>query len=186
MDSDRAHERTLTLEAFADTIVPGEKRFPGDVAVAGASQGGGAVAAGALPLLQWDATGLSGALDDYVRDLNAHTRRYAAEHRLSLDPALPPFAALPFERRTELVTLLTSPGHPEQELWILLALFCYMSYDAAPHLHTAEAIAGGHPGLTSMGITPPDPDGLWRYPKNSYGRQLARLHPDTTASGSLR
>ncbi|MER6949273.1 DUF5987 family protein [Nonomuraea sp. NPDC000554] len=186
MDSDRTHERTLTLEAFADTIVPGEKRSPDDAAIAGASAGGGAVAAGALALLEWDAAGLSRALDDYVRDLNAHARQYAAEQRLSLDPALPPFAALPFDRRTDLATLLTAPGHPEKELWVLLALFCYMAYDSAAHLPTAEAIAAGHPGLTSMGITPPDPDGLWRYPKNSYGRPLARLHPDTTASGSLR
>src|SRR4051812_23930655 len=34
---------TLTLEAFADTIIPGEKRSPDDVAVAGAAEGGGAV-----------------------------------------------------------------------------------------------------------------------------------------------
>ena len=40
-------ERTLVLEAFADTIIPGEKRTPDDRAVAGASVGGGAVAAGA-------------------------------------------------------------------------------------------------------------------------------------------
>ncbi|MFD0887667.1 DUF5987 family protein, partial [Streptosporangium algeriense] len=30
----------MTLEAFADTIVPGEKRSPGDEAVAGAAEGG--------------------------------------------------------------------------------------------------------------------------------------------------
>jgi enediyne biosynthesis protein E8 len=185
MDSDRTDEQTLTLEAFADTIVPGEKRSSDDAAIAGASPGGGAVVGGALELLEWDAAGLSQALGDYVRDLNAHALRYADKHGLKLDPALPPFAALSFERRTDLVTVLTEPGHPEKELWVLLALFCYMAYDSAAHMATAEAIATGHPGLTSMGITAPDADGLWRYSDNSYGRPLARLHPDTIASGSL-
>ena len=36
---------TLTLEAYADTLIPGEKRFPGDVAIAGVVTGPGAVQA---------------------------------------------------------------------------------------------------------------------------------------------
>ncbi|MGW6652338.1 DUF5987 family protein, partial [Streptomyces rubiginosohelvolus] len=57
-------EATVTLEAYADTIVPGEKRWPGDRAVAGVSTGGGAVTAGALELLRWDATGIHDGLED--------------------------------------------------------------------------------------------------------------------------
>ena len=49
---------SITLEAYADTIVPGEKRWPGDRAIAGVSTGGGAVTGGALDLLRWDATGI--------------------------------------------------------------------------------------------------------------------------------
>ncbi|MDN3292819.1 DUF5987 family protein [Streptomyces ficellus] len=174
-----------TLEAFADTIVPGEKRNPDDHAVAGATSGPGAVAAGALQLLQNPATGLTESLDELVRALNAHAQAHAAERAIALDPAVPPFVALPFAERTGLVTVLTAHGHPERDLWVLLALFSNMAFDTAAHLHTAEAMAAGHPGLAAMGFTAPDPDGLWRFPDFSYGRPLARLHPDTAPSGSL-
>ncbi len=181
---DEDQVRTMTLEAFADTIVPGEKRSPDDRAVAGAALGGGAVAAGALELLEWDATGLSSGLDEFARLLNGHAQVYAAEHELASDESVPPFVALPFEHRTALVQRLTTPGHPEKEFWVSLALFSNMAFDSAAHLHTADALAAGHPGLIAMGIELPDPDGLWRFPAYSYGRPLARLHPDTTPSGS--
>lgn len=176
--------RTMTLEAFADTIVPGEKRSPEDRAVAGAAPGGGAVAAGAIELLEWDATGLAGGLDDFARLLDGHAREYAAGKGIDLDESVPPFVALSFEDRTALVAHLVAPGHPEKEFWVSLALFSNMAFDSAAHLHTRDAIAAGHPGLTAMGITTPDADGLWRFPRFSYGRPLARLHPDTTPSGS--
>jgi hypothetical protein len=176
--------RVMTLEAFADTIVPGEKRGPGDRAIAGAAEGGGAVAAGALELLAWDATGLTEAREELARKLNEHAGHYAAERGLDLDDTVPPFVALDFQHRTALARILLAPEHPEKEFWVLLALFCNMAYDSAAHMHTADAIAQGHPGLTAMGMTPPGPDGLWRYPDFSYGRPLASLHPDTTSSGS--
>jgi enediyne biosynthesis protein E8 len=176
--------RTMILEAFADTIVPGEKRSADDRAIAGVASGGGAVAAGAIELLEWDATGVTDGLDDIVRRLDDHARAYAGERDLDLDPGLPAFVALPFEDRTALVLRLLSRGHPEKEFWVLLTLFSNMAFDSAAHLHTAEAIAAGHPGLTAMGIARPDADGLWRFPEYSYRRPLARLHPDTTKSGS--
>jgi enediyne biosynthesis protein E8 len=181
---DLVAHRTQTLEAYADTIVPGEKRRPDDRAVAGAAPGGGAVAAGALELMQWDATGISEGLGDLVALLDGHTRSYAEEHGLTLDASVPPFVALDFAHRTALVQRLTGPGHPEKELWVMLALFSNMSFDSAAHRHTAQALADGHPGLTAMGITPPDADGLWRFGKPGYGTALARRHPDTTPSGS--
>ncbi len=174
----------MTLEAFADTIVPGEKRSPDDRAVAGAAAGGGAVAAGAIELLEWDATGISEGLDGFASALDDHARAYAAEHALDLDESVPPFVALPFEHRTTLVQRLTTPGHPEKALWVSLALFSNMAFDSAAHMHTADAIAQGHPGLIALGIEKPGPDGLWRFSEYSYGRPLARLHPDTTPSGS--
>jgi hypothetical protein len=64
-------------------------------------------------------------------------------------------------------------------------MFSNMAFDSAAHLHTAEAIAAGHPGLLAMGMTPPDADGLWRYGEFSYRRPLAALHPDTLPNGSL-
>lgn len=176
--------KVATLEAYADTIIPGEKRFPGDRAIAGASPGPGAVEAGALELLHTEATGVTVGLPYLAQSLNEHARTYAAEHGLTLDDDVPPFVALSFADRTELVRILTTPGHPEKDGWVSLALFCNMSFDCAAHKHTAEAIAEGHPGLLAMGYTAPDADGLWRFPNFSYRRELAVLHPDTTPSGS--
>jgi hypothetical protein len=178
--------QTMTLEAFADTIIPGEPRHPGDRAIAGAAAGPGAVAAGALELLRTPATGVTAGLGPMSETLNAHARTYAQEFALELDDTVPAFVSLSFEHRTSLLQRLLTPGHPEKDGWVLLALFSNMAYDSAAHMHTTDAIAAGHPGLTAMGFTPPDPDGLWRFEQHSYRRQLARPHPATTPSGSPR
>jgi enediyne biosynthesis protein E8 len=180
-DEDRS--ATLTLEAYADTFVPGEKRGPDDIAIAGAASGPGAVAAGALELLQTPATGVAEGLADLARALNGHAQNYAAEHDLAVDPSIPAFVALSFADRTTVVSGLIAPEHPEKDIWILAALFCFMAFDTAAHMHTADALAAGHPGLTAMGFAPPDADGLWRFPDFSYGRQLASVHPATTTAG---
>jgi len=177
-------DRTVTLEAFADTIVPGEKRGPDDRAVAGAAAGPGAVAAGAIELLETPATGIADGLDNYARDLNDRARAYAQEQDLDLDPSVPPFAALQFGHRTALVQALTAPGNPEKDLWVLLVLFCNMAFDTAAHMHTVDAIAAGHPVVTALGFAEPDSDGLWRFKNFSYGRPLARIHPNTTPAGN--
>jgi hypothetical protein len=173
----------LTLEAFADTFVPGERRCPEDIAIAGATTGAGAVAAGAIELLHTPATGISDGLPDLVGILNEHAAEYAAENDVVLTADAPAFVSLGFEQRSELVRRLTDPDHPEKEFWILTALFCFMAFDTAAHMGTVSAIENGHPGLATMGFANPDPDGLWRFTDFSYGRQLARSHPDTTPSG---
>ena len=172
-----------TLEAFADTIIPGERRAPDDRAVAGAADGGGAVAAGAVDLLASAEGGLGGMLDGLVDGLNEHATRYAREAGLRLDPSVPAFVALSFPDRTALAAELMAPGHPEQELWVPLAMFSVMAWDTGAATHTTEAIAAGHPGLTTMGYARPDADGLWRFPQFSYRRALAPIHPHTTPLG---
>jgi hypothetical protein len=174
----------MTLEAFADTIVPGEKRSPDDRAIAGAATGGGAVAAGALELLEHEASGFADLLDSLVDMLNAHARGYAGERGLTLDDSVPPFVALDFADRTALIQTLVAPGNPEKELWVGITLFSNMAFDSAAHMGTQEAFAAGHPGLLTIGYSRPDPDGLWRFPRYSYGRPLASLHPNTTPTGS--
>ncbi|MEU8521280.1 DUF5987 family protein [Streptomyces sp. NBC_01216] len=181
---DIAADATFTLEAYADTIVPGEKRWPGDRAIAGVSTGGGAVSCGALDLLRWDATGIHDGLEDLASQVNEHARAFAEKAGLTLDETVPPFVSLDYDDRVRLIEELTTPGHPEKDFWVLLSLFCNMAYDSAAHLHTDEALEEGHAGLTAMGITAPDADGLWRFQDFGYGRQLADLHPDTTPSGS--
>lgn len=176
--------RTSTLEAFADTIVPGVKRGPDDRAIAGVCDDPGAVEAGALELLNDPATGITAGLGPLSESLNGHAAAYAAEHGRTLDDGVPSFVALDYEDRVELVATLTAPGHPEQSGWVLLAMFSNMAYDSAAHRSTGEAIADGHPGLIQMGFAKPDSDGLWRFPDFSYGQELAKRHPNTTESGS--
>ena len=175
--------RLMTLEAYADTFVPGEKRSPDDRAIAGAATGPGAVEAGAVALLETPATGVTYGLDDLVKSLNGHAQEYAAAHGLAAAESVPAFVGLSFADRTALVRKLIAPDHPEKDIWVLVALFCFMAFDTAAHMHTVEAIATGHPGLTAMGFARPDPDGLWRFPDYSYGRPLASLHPGTTPAG---
>lgn len=182
--SDEDDVRNSTLEAFADTIIPGEKRWPGDRAVAGASTGGGAVSAGALALLEQPGTGMSPALDSLAVLLNEHAREYAEARGDTLDDEAPPFVALSFANRTELVQQLTAPDHPEKSMWVGLALFSNMAYDSAAHLNLADAFAQGHPGLLAIGYARPDATGVYQFPQFSYGRALAPIHPLTTATGS--
>ncbi len=173
-----------TLEAFADTILPGVKRGPDDHAIAGVCDDPGAVEAGALELLNDPATGVAEGLPHLAQALNGHAKAYAEEHGRTLDEALPPFVALDYDDRVALVATLTAPGHPEQSGWVLLAMFSNMAFDSAAHRGTAEALADGHPGLLAMGFAKPDTDGLWRFPDFSYGQELAKRHPNTTESGS--
>lgn len=182
LDADPA--RTMTIEAFADTIIPGEKRSPDDRAIAGAATGGGAVASGAIDLLEQPGGGLAPALDALAVSLNDHASEYAQKRDLDLDDDVPPFVALSFADRTELVQILTAPEHPERQMWVSLALFSNMAFDSAAHLGTLDALAAGHPGLLSIGYFRPDTDGVWRFPQFSYGRQLADIHPNTTTTGS--
>jgi enediyne biosynthesis protein E8 len=178
-------DKTMTLEAYADTIIPGRKRWPGDRAIAGLSEDGGAVEAGALAILEMPEGGMAPALDDVVTALNQYADRYRDDNGLTADDTVPAFVSLPADHRVALIQELTAPGHPEKELWTGLALFCYMAYDCAAHMNTTDALAQGHPGLTAMGFAAPDDDGLWRFPDYSYHRPLASLHPDTNATGSL-
>jgi len=174
---------TMTLEAFADTIIPGEKRHPDDRAIAGACAGGGAVASGAVPLMRDPAGGLDVMLEPLVEALNAHAREYAATAGATVGERTP-FVDLAFADRTTLVQALVAPGHPEKELWVSLVMFASMAWDTGAYTHLVDALRAGHPGLTTMGFLGPDPDGLWRFPEFSYGRPLADLHPLTTSTGS--
>jgi enediyne biosynthesis protein E8 len=181
---DEDQTETMTLEAWADTIIPGEKRWPGDRAIAGVSTGGGAVAAGAIEVLHTDAGGLGPALPHLVTALNGHATTYATEHGIELDDTVPPFVALESEHRIALVEILCKPGHPEKQIWVNLAVFSNMAWDTGAHLSTPDAIEAGHPGLIALGFRKPDADRIWRFSDYTYGRQLAQPHPDTTPSGS--
>lgn len=180
--SDPASVRA-TMEAWSDTIVPGERRSPGDRAIAGAAAGPGAVQAGAWTLLNDPEVGIGPALPGLSAALNAEAVAEAARAGVRLDPTLAPLVALPFTQRTDLAVRLLGGSGPEQVVWFALAAIATLAFHTAAHLDTADAVRRGHAGLAWLGFPMPDADDLWRYDDFSYGRALARLHPRTTSTG---
>jgi hypothetical protein len=177
-------DATATLEAFADTMIPGAKRYAGDRAIAGAAHGPGAVQAGALDLLAFPAVGLGPALPGLAALLDAKASSYAVRNAVVLDPTVPPFVALDFAHRTRLAVELLDDAQPDYLVFYALAALAFVAFHTAGHLHTADAVRHGHPGLRTIGFPQPDADGLWRFPHYSYQRRVAAPHPRTTRTGN--
>ena len=175
-----------TLEAFADTLIPGEKRFPLDRAIAGAATGPGAVQAGALAMMEFPAAGTAPTLPVLAAGLNAHATAFAAANSILLDPTVPPFVALDFAQRTALLVEIIDGRDPDELVYFALAGIVFIAYHTAGFLHTTEALATGHPGLAAIRFPSPDADGKWRFPAFSYRRALAPTHPLSTRRGSPR
>jgi hypothetical protein len=163
---------TLTLEAYADTLIPGEKRFPNDVAIAGVVTGPGAVQGGAIDMMNF--VGLGPTLAPLI---DAAALAYALFNRIPLDPALPPFVSLNFAQRTALMVQLLAPNALFRGVYSGLAALCFVAFNTAGYLDTVVAIEQGHPGLTAIGFPAPNPDGKWRFPDFSYQQVLAKPHP---------
>jgi hypothetical protein len=170
---------TQTLEAYADTLIPGEKRFPADRAIAGVVSGAGAVQAGAIEMMNFAPVGLQPALAGLALSINLHALLYAVIHKIVLDLTVPPFVGLDFASRTALVVQLLDAEGPEQPAFYGLAAVSFVAYNTAGYLPTVVAIRDGHPGLAAIGFPPPNPDGLWRFPEFSYRRVLAKAHPNS-------
>ena len=175
---------TATLEAFSDTLIPGAKRYDGDYAIAGVAHGPGAVQAGAVDLMWFPQAAIGPALPALATTLNERASAYAAQHRIALDPTLPPLVGLSFKNRTRLLLELLDPNASDYLVWWALAAMPFLAFHTAGHLHTAEAVRRGHPGLRWIGFPKPDRDGFWRFPHFSYRRRLADSHPQTTRGGN--
>ncbi|MFJ8158096.1 DUF5987 family protein [Streptomyces sp. NPDC094468] len=175
---------TQTLGAFADTIVPGERRFPGDQVCAGAVTGPGAVQAGVIDVMKSPQLPLAPLLPEIAALLDARAVAYAAARLIWLPLGRPPFVGLTFAHRTDLVGALFGSDDIDEPVWQVMSLIVGIAFDTAGQTDTATALAQGHPGLTWLRFPAPGPDGLWRFPGFSYGRPLAALHPATTPSGS--
>ncbi|HYB99572.1 MAG TPA: DUF5987 family protein [Candidatus Limnocylindrales bacterium] len=173
-----------TLEAFADTLIPGEKRHPGDRAIAGAAAGPGAVQAGAVDLLNFPPAGVAATVPAIVAGINARASGYALANAIVLDPTVPPMVSLNFEQRTAFLVQLLDGNDPDQLAFFAVAALMYLAYHTAGHLHLADAVRGGHPGMAALGFPSPDDDDLWRFPDSSYRRALARPHPRTGKRGN--
>jgi len=173
-----------TLEAFADTMIPGAKRSPADRAIAGAAHGPGAVQAGALDLLYFPTLGIATVLPAFASAINAKALTYAAEHQLVLDPTVPAYVALGFADRTRLAVQVLDYSEPDYLLFYAVAALAFIAFHTAGHLHTADAVRHGHPGLKAIRFPQPDRDGLWRYPHYSYQQDVAAPHHGTTRTGN--
>lgn len=174
----------MTLEAWADTIVPGQKRHRGDRVIAGACEGPGAVQAGVWTLMNDPDVGIAPILPALTAQLNSAATQYAVQHGIHLVLDVPPFVALPFRHRTRLALQLLDPSRPDQLLWYALAAMAMLAFHTAAQLDTGAALRAGHPGLAWIDFPKPDADGLWRFPHFSYRRALAREHPRTTSTGN--
>lgn len=173
-----------TMEAFADTLIPGEHRSTSDRAIAGAVTGPGAVQAGVIQTLTSPELPLAPLLPEIAALLNTRAIAYATLHLILLPPTAPAFVGLPFRHRTALLRTLFDPEEPDRAIWQVLSLLTGLAFDTAAHLDTRHALDTHHPGLTWLDFPSPDADGLWRFPDYSYGKALATLHPATTPSGS--
>ena len=172
-----------TFEAWADTFVPGERRFAGDRVVAGAAAGPGAVQAGAYTLFLDPDVGLAPLLPALATLINTEATAYALGHGKVLDLRQPPFVALDFAGRTAVADRLLRGSGPVQLIWYAMAAMPMLAFHTAAHLDTADAVRQGHPGLAWLRFPPPDPDGFWRFPDFSYRLPLAEVHPATAATG---
>ncbi|MEU8825683.1 DUF5987 family protein [Streptomyces sp. NPDC048636] len=173
-----------TMEAFADTLIPGERRSADDRAIAGAVTGPGAVQAGVVQTLTSPELPLAPLLPEIAVLLNARAIAYATLHLILLPPTAPAFVGLPFRHRTTLLRTLFDADEPDRAIWQVLGLLTGLAFDTAAHLDTRHALDTHHPGLTWLDFPRPDADGLWRFPHYSYGTALAAEHPATTPSGS--
>jgi hypothetical protein len=159
-----------TLQAFADTMIPGRKVdrtesgapvAPG--AIAGAHHLPGAVETDALALYHHPKTGFDTLAPAFLADLNA---------RAGGD-----FLGLGFDRRTEVCLGGLSFDNPTRLLWEAAAAVPFTAFCAAAlnEEQTAESAAGyrvmGLPGRNLRG-----------YRDFSYGRRLSR---ERTRTGSL-
>jgi len=174
----------LTMEAWGDTFVPGQKRSATDRAIAGACAGPGAVQAGVWELMNDPDVGLQPVLPVLVTLLNTAAVEYALVRGVRLDLSVPAFVALPFEHRTAMALQLLEAGRPDQLLWYAIAAMPMLAFHTAAQVDTALAVRAGHPGLAWIQFPRPDADGLWRFPDFSYRRALARKHAATTSTGN--
>ncbi len=119
-----------TLEAFADTLIPCEKRTAADRAIAGVVEGPGAVQAGAIALLRLPEAQVESYLPAIAALLNAEATSYSLTHARRLDPAVPPFVALGFPDRNALCGQLLAAGQTVGQLQQAVTLFAPLVFVA--------------------------------------------------------
>jgi hypothetical protein len=162
-----------TLQAFADTIVPGRKAERTDLgdeihpdAIAGVDGEPGAVEADVLRLYHHPLTGFDTLEPVFLAELNTRSVQEGA-----------PFLQLDFEQRTAVLLEALSFDNDDRVLYEAAAAVPFTAFCAAA-VHPVGT-AKNASGYRVMGYPGAAPQGYRRY---SYGRQLAR---DFTKKGYL-
>jgi hypothetical protein len=162
-----------TLQAFADTIIPGRKALKTDLgdeidplAIAGVDAEPGAVEADALRLFHDPLIGFDALAPAFLSDLDARALQQGG-----------PFLALPYDKRAAAVLSGLSFDNPSRTLWEAAAAVPFTAFcAAAEHAIGTNATASGY---RVMGYPGAAPDG---YRGASYGRKLS---VERTRRGSL-
>jgi enediyne biosynthesis protein E8 len=162
-----------TLQAFADTILPGRRASRTDLgnaidprAIAGVEDRPGAVEADALALYRHPKVGFDTLAPAFLAELTTRSLPRGGD-----------FLGLSFERRVAVCRDGLAFANPTRTVWEAAAAVPFTAFCAAALIpeQTAERACGyrvmGHPGVA--------PDG---YSDFSYGRELAR---ELTVDGSL-
>ena len=163
-----------TLQAFADTIIPGRKATRTDLgheihpqAIAGVDPLPGAVEADALTLYHDPLTGFDALEPAFLAELSA---RSLVEGGV--------FLTLPFDRRVRVVTAGLSFENPARVVWEAAAAVPFTAFCAAAEVPNATAAKAS--GYRVMGLPGIAPNG---YRSFSYGKRLSR---ERTKKGYLR
>jgi len=163
-----------TLQAFADTIVPGRKAERTDLgdeihpdAIAGVDDEPGAVEADVLRLYHHPLTGFDAIEPAFLAELSTRSLQQGGA-----------FLGLGFEERTAVVLGALSFDNPDRVLYEAAAAVPFTAFCAAA-VHEVGTSKNAS-GYRVMGYPGAAPQGYRRY---SYGRKLAR---DFTRKGYLK
>jgi hypothetical protein len=155
-----------TLQAFADTMIPGRPATRTDLgdeihpqAIAGVDPEPGAVEADALRLYNDPLIGFPTLAPPFLADLNARAVTMAGQ----------PFLLLDFERRTQVALSGLAYDNPNRALWEAGAAVPFTAFCAAATQPNATSATAS--GYRVMGLPGTAPGG---YRNFSYRRKLAR------------
>jgi hypothetical protein len=162
-----------TLQAFADTLIPGRRAARTDLgneihpqAIAGAHPEPGAVQADTLLLYHHPLIGFDAVEAPFLADLQARSLLRGGQ-----------FIDLPFVKRVAVCVDGLSPSNPTAQVWELAAAVPFAAFlcSATQRNATIDTSSGlqvtGHPGIAPSG-----------YADFSYRRVLS---PERTTTGSL-
>jgi hypothetical protein len=159
-----------TLQAFADTIIPGRKATTTDLgdpihpqAIAGVDPDPGAVEADVLRLYH-----------DPLIGFDALEPAFLAELSVRALPLGRPFLMLPYDKRVEVVTAGFDFGNPTRLLWEAATAVPFTAFCAAAvHPYGNDKNASGYRVMGYPGGGPNDAPVMYPY-SFSYRRKLAK------------